>query len=162
MSKRSKKQQIYTPKFLSGIKIAFQQRPELHHLMQYFFEEEKDIKLIEKRFEPACKRVMKGRKKYVDEAFTVEEHKKLMFIYVRKDSKQIARDLLEWRGSKMKFDPMFLPVYIDAGINEILWVGVSVSKNSPLQIELAWDSQEKVEKIRQDNPPESPVTLGSD
>ena len=146
MAKKSKKQ-VYFPRFNGAMKRMFQQQPEMKHLEAMFFDNEREKQIVARRFEPAAKRVMKGRKKFVDEAFTIDDENKLMFIYVRKDSKQILRDLLEWRGSKLKFDPMFLPVYLDQGIDEILWVGVSVSKNL-IEVESAWDDTEKVAKMK--------------
>jgi len=147
-----KKSNVYFPKFESAMKGLFQQQLELKHLKEQFFDNEDEIKHIERRFEKAANQIMKGRKLFVDEAFTHTNENKLMFIYIRKDSDQIQRDLLEWRASKMKFDSTFLPMYIDQGIDEILWIGVSVSKNRIL-VESAWDDTSKIMKMKLDAGP---------
>jgi hypothetical protein len=95
----------------------------------------------------------KGRKPFNTRSFTYDASDgktKVLFVYARaRDGTDLRKQLLEWRLSKIYLDPTFLPVFIDGGGDEIVWIGVRpLDKGKRLEIEMAYDDEEKIESIR--------------
>lgn len=119
------------------------------------FIEENALEAIVRRMQVALGKVVKKKKRFHDEAFTYnleDGTSKLMFLYVTGNQDDLLmKELLEWRLSKMKLDPTFLPVYFDTGVTEVLWFAVRIPEEDyvPIEITQAFDDEEKVAKPKE-------------
>lgn len=141
---------------------ALNQTVHLPELIDFseLLDDEKAKDIIRRRFEGAIKKVMRsgtsgkhqGKCSFRAEAFTIDNL--LVFAYITEykpshSDHSLMKEMLEWRLSKMKLDPTFLPVFFDEGVEQVLWFGVAVGKEHGAfeQVE-ALDDKDKVAKLK--------------
>ena len=104
-------------------------------------------KTLKRTLKPIINQARKGRKKFATRDFTEDtrdfKRDRAIFAYARatNDSADLKHELLSYRKSKMMLDPTFLPVFIDHGINKMLWFAFRFKKNGALEFEIAFDDE---------------------
>jgi hypothetical protein len=109
-------------------------------------------KLLKKIMKPIINQATKNRKTFVSRDFTEDTRDghadRAIFAYGRatKDKQDLKHELLSYRKSKMMLEPTFLPVYVDHGVNKMLWFGFRFSKTGMLEFEIAFDNEKTLEE----------------
>lgn len=113
---------------------------------QHFLEDHERV--LKRTLRPIINQAKKSRKTFATRDFTEdtrdEKRDRAIFAYARatNDSADLKHELLSYRKSKMMLDPTFLPVFIDHGVNKMLWFAFRFKKTGALEFEIAFDDEE--------------------